>query len=103
MKNQLIMMALGMLVKFLSPELIKDLWNSLKEKVDLYVENSENKIDDFIISALENGGDELKFIMDAILDFLEEKVLGSASKIDDALVLPVVNLIRISFDIPDND
>jgi hypothetical protein len=103
MKNQLIMMALGMLVKFLSPELIKDLWGSLKEKVDTYVENSENKIDDFIISALENGGDELKFIMDAILDFLEEKVLGSASKIDDALVLPVVNLIRISFDIPDND
>lgn len=36
-----------------------------------------------------------------ILDFIEEKVLGTHNKIDDALVLPMCEFIRRLMDIPD--
>lgn len=45
----------------------------------------------------------LKRFADMTLDFVEDAVLGSKSKIDDALVLPVCALIRTTFNIPDND
>lgn len=45
----------------------------------------------------------IKDFADTALDFIEEKVLGTASKIDDALVLPVCNMIRNAFEIPDDD
>lgn len=45
----------------------------------------------------------LKSFADTVLDWVEDKVLGSASKVDDALVLPLCNMIRSAFDIPDND
>lgn len=45
----------------------------------------------------------LKQFADMTLDFIENAVLGSKSKIDDALVLPVCAMIRRTFDIPDND
>jgi len=44
----------------------------------------------------------LKFA-DMVLDFVEDYVLGTKSEIDDALVLPLCDMIRSSFDIPDND
>ena len=47
--------------------------------------------------------DLLKVFADRVLDFAEDYVLGSKSKIDDALVLPVCGMIRTTFDIPDND
>lgn len=40
---------------------------------------------------------------DSILDFVEDKVVGSASKADDAIVLPICEMLRESFKIPDND
>ena len=40
---------------------------------------------------------------DLVRDFAEEKVLGSKSKIDDALVLPICKMVRTAFDIPDDD
>ena len=40
---------------------------------------------------------------DTVLDFVEDYVLGTKSEIDDALVLPLCDLIRKSFDVPDND
>lgn len=45
----------------------------------------------------------LKDVADFILDFCEDKVLGTKSEIDDKLVLPVCKLIRVTFDIPDED
>ena len=45
----------------------------------------------------------LKQFADMTLDFIENAVLGSKSKIDDALVLPVCAMIRRTFDISDND
>jgi hypothetical protein len=45
----------------------------------------------------------LRKFADMALDFIEEKVLGSASEIDDRIVLPIVKQIRETFNIPDND
>lgn len=47
--------------------------------------------------------DLLKKFADLILDFAERFVLGTASTVDDKLVLPLCNLIRTTFGIPDND
>lgn len=45
----------------------------------------------------------IKGLMDKVLDFIEEKVIGSASTVDDALVLPLCDTIRAAFNIPDED
>ena len=36
---------------------------------------------------------------DMALDFIEEKVMGSASKVADALILPLCAMIRKGFDL----
>ena len=45
----------------------------------------------------------MKEFADYVLDFVEDRVLGSASTIDDKLVLPICEAIRKAFNIPDND
>lgn len=45
----------------------------------------------------------IKGVADKILDYIEDKVVGSASEADDAIVLPICKMIRESFDIPDED
>ena len=45
----------------------------------------------------------LKKGIDALLDVIETACIGSANKIDDAVVLPLCKLIRSTLDIPDND
>ena len=45
----------------------------------------------------------LKKFADFVLDFIENKVLGSASTVDDKLVLPVCDLVRRTFGIEDKD
>ena len=45
----------------------------------------------------------VKGFMDKGLDFLEDKIAASATKWDDALVLPLINHTRKVLDIPDND
>lgn len=45
----------------------------------------------------------LKKFADMLLDFCENFVLGSASPVDDKIVLPLCAAIRAAFDIPDND
>jgi hypothetical protein len=47
--------------------------------------------------------DLLKDAVDQFLDFIEDRVLGSASPIDDAIVIPICTMIREAFDIPDDD
>jgi len=47
--------------------------------------------------------DTLKDVADMILDFVENKVADSSNTLDDITVLPVVAVIRKTFDIPDND
>jgi hypothetical protein len=36
-----------------------------------------------------------------VLDWIEERVLGSASKLDDKLILPLCKMIRDAYDIED--
>lgn len=40
---------------------------------------------------------------DTIFDYIETKVLGSASTVDDAVVLPILKQLRDGLNIPDND
>jgi hypothetical protein len=47
------------------------------------------------------GSDAGKHFADAALDKIELAVHRSASRVDDKLVLPFVNFLRSSFDIPD--
>lgn len=47
--------------------------------------------------------DLLRKFGDTVLDFAEDYVLGTASKIDDKVILPICDLIRKTFNIPDND
>jgi len=103
MKMQLILMAINLLMKMLSPELIKKGVDYLRERIEGFVEGTDNTVDDFVYGALKGNIDELKKVADFILDFGEDFVLGTASKIDDALAMPVFNMIRVALDIPDND
>jgi hypothetical protein len=101
MKQTIILMAISMLVRVLTPELIKEGWEFVKARVETYVKESENTLDDFLYSAIHGGADDLKVIADFVLDFVRDFVLGTPSKIDDAVVLPICSMIRDAFNIPD--
>jgi len=45
----------------------------------------------------------LRLFVDMLLDHIENYIIGTGSTIDDALVLPLCQMIRTTFDIPDND
>lgn len=45
----------------------------------------------------------MKKFVDMLLDFVEDFVVGSKSKIDDSIVLPLCDTIRATFNIPDDD
>ena len=45
----------------------------------------------------------IKKFVDTALDFVEDYVLGSKSTVDDKVILPICETIRIALDIPDND
>lgn len=53
-----------------------------------------------LLSALPE--DIIKRGVDALLDVAEDAVADSENKIDDAIVLPLVGVIRSSLDIPDD-
>ena len=44
----------------------------------------------------------LKQFTDMFLDFVEEYVLGTKSKVDDVVILPMIGMIRQAYDIPDD-
>lgn len=63
-----------------------------------------SKLVQILISQLvKHGPDLLRKFADYVLDWVEEYVLGSASKVDDRIVLPICHMIRETFDIPDDD
>lgn len=55
----------------------------------------------FLLSAL--TPEMMKRAVDAVLDVAEKAVAESETKLDDTIVLPLIALIRNSFNIPDND
>lgn len=103
MKKTLIMLLIQVFMSMLSSDLFKKAIAYLKEKIEAYVEGTDNTIDDFIYKALIGSVDELRVVADGILDFAEDFVLGTASKMDDMIVLPILKMIREAADIPDDD
>lgn len=103
MKNMLLVWAIKIIMGILSPDLLSGLWEKLKGMVTQHVEGTNNTVDDFVWNLLRGGGPEMVLIVDTVLDYLEDKVLGSASKVDDTLVLPVCDLLRNVLNVPDND
>ena len=47
--------------------------------------------------------DMMRRVIDSGLDWLEDKVINTKTKYDDAVVLPIIKLIRTTLDIPDTD
>lgn len=47
--------------------------------------------------------DLVKRFIDAMFDFIETYVEGSASTVDDKIVLPIMEMLRKAMDIPDDD
>ena len=47
--------------------------------------------------------EDLKKWVDYALDLIEDKVAATPNKFDDMIVLPIINMDRKQFDIPDND
>jgi len=47
--------------------------------------------------------ENLKLVADGMLDAAENIVINSENTIDDQLILPAIQKIRETFDIPDND
>ena len=63
------------------------------------------KVVSFLIGELLKNLDSetVKEFIDGGLDKIEDKVSSTDNKIDDTIVLPLIGLIRKTFDIPDND
>ena len=47
--------------------------------------------------------ESIRELTDKVLDLVEDAAVDSTNKIDDAVVLPICNLIRNAYNIPDND
>ena len=45
----------------------------------------------------------LRDFTDTVLDYIEDKVAGSASTVDDRMILPLCEMIRATFGVEDND
>jgi hypothetical protein len=55
----------------------------------------------FVLSMLTK--EQLRKFADMALDFVEDAVVDSTNKIDDAIALPIIERLRDTFNIPDND
>ncbi len=102
-KNWILMMAVKIIFKALASQTDKliEFKNALIEKIKVHVAESETQVDDFFLGMMTGTGEEAQQFGDMILDLIEEYVLGTASTIDDALVLPAVNMLREIANIPD--
>ena len=47
--------------------------------------------------------DVIRELVDKVFDLAEDFVMNSETKIDDAVVLPILAQLREAFNIPDND
>ena len=65
----------------------------------------KNKILMFVVTQLLDmlKPKDLKKAVDYILDFFEDKVAETETDIDDRIALPLIALLRKTFDIPDDD
>lgn len=47
--------------------------------------------------------EDAKELIDTLLDKVEDKIAATENKIDDAVVLPLINKVREILDVPDGD
>lgn len=47
--------------------------------------------------------DIMKIGLDKLLDSIEDAIAKSPTKVDDALVLPILSALRVKLQVPDND
>jgi hypothetical protein len=45
----------------------------------------------------------LRTFLDVVLDFVEDKVEGTKSTVDDRMILPICDMIRSAYNVPDDD
>lgn len=55
-----------------------------------------------LLKFLKNDED-IKIVVDALLDKVEERIAQSENKVDDFVIGQLISVIRASFNIPDND
>jgi len=103
MKQLLFQLAVKLLFALLTPELAQNLYEKMIAKIDKHVIKTPYTIDDIIWASIKSGGDAMQEIGDTMLDFGENYVLGTKSKVDDVLALPIFSMIRAIANIPDDD
>ena len=102
MKETMVMLGIRMIMGFLTPDLLIKLIEKINEKVEAFVMGTEKTIDDALWAALQNGDTEtLEELTDTVFDFCKDFVLGTASKLDDAIVLPFLEALRAAMKIPE--
>ena len=47
--------------------------------------------------------DIMKIGLDKLIDSIEDAIAKSPTKVDDALVLPILSALRVKLQVPDND
>ena len=47
--------------------------------------------------------DIMKIALDRLIDSIEDAIAKSPTKVDDALVLPILSALRVKLQVPDND
>ena len=130
MLQQFVIFAINALLSLLTKEKINSFILAGYSKIEDYIKSTPTEIDDklilpairLVLAALEvpaDGkinidselkklfyvlGNDLRIIfIDAGLDYIEDAVIASENKIDDAVVLPACKLVRTVLNIPDND
>ena len=103
MKALLFKLAVKMLFTILTPGLAQKLYDKMIAAVDKYVSTTPYTIDDIIWNAIKHGGEVIDEMCNEALDFIENYVLGTHSKVDDALVLPIIEMLRNIKILPDMD
>ena len=47
--------------------------------------------------------DIMKVALDKLIDSIEDAIAKSPTKVDDAMVLPILSALRVKLQVPDND
>ena len=47
--------------------------------------------------------DIMKIALDKLIDSIEDAIAQSETRIDDALILPILSALRVKLQVPDND
>ncbi|MGD9156813.1 MAG: hypothetical protein PVG39_00265 [Desulfobacteraceae bacterium] len=130
MLQQFTMFVVNALLSVLTPEKVRGFLQSGIAKIKEYVRSTPTDIDNslvipacnLVLAALEipgpdgqidiNGelrklfdalGDLKTIFLDAGLDYIEDRVIASENKVDNALILPACSLVRTVLRVPDND